>query len=181
MKTYFIIVMLICACQVKTNVNSEINNQANEKINVNIKASNEKFSILDKKLLIEYDKMENEYNYSVYSMKLYSDGNISVEVRKDGKTNTTKHKIKVSEVEKLIAGVNNANFFQLSDRYVNGKNCERIITHKQTVSISVYNSSDNSIKKINHYLGCEGTIETEKLFMLEKTLEDIYELVKAAN
>jgi hypothetical protein len=120
-------------------------------------------------LLIKFEKQENQYGYPAYAVEIYSDGSVIVQNR-GGSLETKKAAVEKSRLDGLSAEFDRAGFLNLSGRYVEGDNCKTIITHEQTVTIFYYGGGAN--KTIYHYLGCQGTDETEGLRQLEKGLED---------
>jgi hypothetical protein len=144
----FLILFCFCSCQIE-------------------KGSNESAS--PQKLLIKFEKMKNQYGYAAYSVEIYTNGSVILQSL-ESNINVKKAVVEKSRLDELVAAFENANFQNLSDRYVEGDNCKTIITHEQTVSIFFHSGGAN--KTVAHYLGCQGTDETKRLEMLEKQLED---------
>lgn len=102
-------------------------------------------------------KMERSGCYGpcpVYDLTIQPDGKVSFE----GKFWTevkekTEGKITQEQLKKIIASIEEANFFSLDNAYnYDSKNCPNIATDSATVNLSI--KLNGKEKTINHYQGC---------------------------
>jgi hypothetical protein len=168
------IVSCICSCDKQRIQGNEISHNGTSQQMPQIQDVSDKNIFAMSEPLIELERTNGECFdlCPIYKVSISSDGEVVFEGKQNVKNlGIVKSKLPEVKLKELIASFKDANFFTLSDRYIQGSECVELWSDSPTVRI--YYRSENLSKTIYHYQGCQGSEELKRLFKLEITIEKI--------